>query len=343
MISALAASLGLEITQPAFWMPLLMMVLLLALILGGTLFDGFDIGVGVLLRTAPASERPAMMVGLSPWRDANEFWLLLALGLFLSAFPLAWGAMLAHLYVPLMVTIVGVVLRSVAFEFRIRAATELRAKWINRFWFGSVLTAFGHGMMLAAIATSYQKDAPSIWFGLFIGVCAVAGYALLGACWMVMRTRGVLQSLSVAWARHSIRWTAAGMAAIAIALGLSNPAIFYKWSSSTNLALASLVWVIMLGCFVSLDMILTRVTQPKYEMLSWMPFSFCLILFILMLGGLSYSMFPFVILDNLTLWDAAASINALQLVLAATIVAVPVMLVFNLLGYRRLFGKAVKV
>lgn len=343
MISALAASLGLEITQPAFWMPLLMMVLLLALILGGTLFDGFDIGVGVLLRTAPASERPAMMVGLSPWRDANEFWLLLALGLFLSAFPLAWGAMLAHLYVPLMVTIVGVVLRSVAFEFRIRAATELRAKWINRFWFGSVLTAFGHGMLLAAIATSYQKDAPSIWFGLFIGVCAVAGYALLGACWMVMRTRGVLQSLSVAWARHSIRWTAAGMAAIAIALGLSNPAIFYKWSSSTNLALASLVWVIMLGCFVSLDMILTRVTQPKYEMLSWMPFSFCLILFILMLGGLSYSMFPFVILDNLTLWDAAASINALQLVLAATIVAVPVMLVFNLLGYRRLFGKAVKV
>lgn len=343
MINALAASLGLEITQSAFWMPLLMMVLLMALTLGGTLFDGFDIGVGILLRTAPASERPAMMVGLSPWRDANEFWLLLALGLFLSAFPLAWGAMLAHLYVPLMVTIVGVVLRSVSFEFRIRAAAELRAKWINRFWFGSVLTAFGHGMLLAAIATSYQKDAPSIWFGLFIGVCAVAGYALLGACWMVMRTRGVLQSLSVAWARHSIRWTAAGMAAIAIALGLSNPAIFYKWSSSTNLALASLVWVIMLGCFVSLDMILTRVTQPKYEMLSWMPFSFCLILFILMLGGLSYSMFPFVILDNLTLWDAAASINALQLVLAATIVAIPVMLVFNLLGYRRLFGKAVKV
>ncbi len=340
MIATLAASLGLEVTQPAFWMPLLMMALLLALILGGTLFDGFDIGVGVLLRTAPASERPAMMVGLSPWRDANEFWLLLALGLFLSAFPLAWGAMLAHLYLPMMVTIIGVVLRSVAFEFRIRAASEQRARWVNRFWFGSVLTAFGHGMLLATIATSYQKDAPSIWFGIFIGVCSVAAYALLGACWLVMRTRGALQSLSVAWARHAIRWTAAGMAAVSIALGLSNPAIFYKWSSSTNLALAASVWVLMLGCFVCLDMILTRVTQPKYEILSWMPFSFCLVLFVLMLGGLTYSMFPFVILDYLTLWDAAAAVNALQLVLAATIVAVPVMLIFNLLGYRRLFGRA---
>ena len=340
MISALAASLGLGVTQPDFWMPLLMMLLLLALILGGTLFDGFDIGVGVLLRTAPASERPAMMVGLSPWRDANEFWFLLAIGLFLSAFPLAWGAMLAHLYFPMTITIAGVVLRSVSFEFRIRAASEHRAKWINRFWFGSVLTAFGHGMLLASIATGYQKDGPSIWFGVFIGICAIAGYALLGACWMVMRTRGVLQSLSVAWARHSIRWTAAGMAAVSIALGLSNPAIFYKWSSSTNLALAASVWVVMLGCFVSIDMILSRVTQPKYEMLSWMPFSFCLVLFVLMLGGLTYSMFPFVILDQLTLWDAAASVDALQLVLAATIVAVPVMLIFNLLGYRRLFGQA---
>jgi cytochrome d ubiquinol oxidase subunit II len=340
MIATLAASLGLAVTQPAFWMPLLMMVLLLALILGGTLFDGFDIGVGVLLRTAPASERPVMMVGLSPWRDINEFWLFLALGLFLSAFPLAWAAMLAHLYLPMMVTIIGVVLRSVAFEFRIRAASEQRMRWVNRFWFGSVLTAFGHGMLLATIATSYQQDGPSLWFSLFIGVCSVASYALLGACWLVMRRRGALQSLSVAWARHAIRWTAAGMAGVSIALGLSNPAIFYKWSSATHFALAASVWVLMLGCFVCLDMILTRVTQPQYERLSWMPFSFCLVLFVLMLGGLTYSMFPFVILDDLTLWDAAAASNALELVLAATIVAVPIMLIFNLLGYRSLFGRA---
>lgn len=340
MISNLAASLGIPSTQPEFWMPLLMVGLLLALILGGALFDGFDIGVGVLLRTAPASERPNMMVALSPWRDANEFWLLLALGLFVAAFPLAWGAVLANLYVPLTVTMVGVVLRSVSFEFRIRAAQEQRARWINRFWLGSVLTAFGHGLMLANIATSYQTDTPSLWFGVFIGICTVAAYALLGASWLVMRMRGALQSLAVAWARHGIRWTAAGMAALSIALGLSNPAIFYKWSSATNLALAAPIWFVMLFSFVGIDMILLRVTQPKYQLLAWMPFVLCLLLFVLMLGGLTYSMFPFVILDNLTLWDAAASVSSLQIVLASTIVAVPVMLVFNLFGYRRLFGRS---
>ena len=136
MIASLAGSLGLDITDPAFWIPLLLMAMLFALILGGALFDGFDIGVGLLLRAAPLSHRAQMMVVLSPWRDANEFWLLLAVGLFMSAFPLGWGAVLAHLFVPVMIVLVGVMLRSVAFEFRIRAAIEQRMRWMNYFWFG---------------------------------------------------------------------------------------------------------------------------------------------------------------------------------------------------------------
>ena len=340
MISTLADSMGLGATDPAFWMPLLMMALLCALILGGVLFDGFDIGVGLLLRTAPASVRPSMMVALSPWRDANEFWMLLALGLLLSAFPFAWGAMLAHLYVPVTITMLGVMLRSVAFEFRIRAATERRPTWIGRFWLGSLLTAFGHGMLLAFVVTGYKEDSPSIWFSLFIGVCAVAAYALLGATWLVMRQQGAVQSLAVAWARHAIRWTAAGMVAVSIALGLANPAIFYKWSSITRLIMAAPVWFVMLCCFVGIDMTLVRVIRPKYRALAWLPFAICLVVYVLMFFGLAYSMFPFVILDNLTIWDAAAAMGSLRLVLAATVVAVPIMVVFNLMGYRTLFGRA---
>ena len=109
MIDALAASLGLNVGNPAFWMPLLMMGLLFVLIVGAALFDGFDIGVGVLVLLAPKQSRSQLMVVLSPLRDANGFWLLLALGLFLTAFPLAWGEVLGVLYVPMSLTMLGVV------------------------------------------------------------------------------------------------------------------------------------------------------------------------------------------------------------------------------------------
>lgn len=340
MIDALAASLGLSASAPSFWMPLLMMALLFVLILGGALFDGFDIGVGVLVLLAPRHARSQLMVALSPWRDANGFWWLLAVGLFLAAFPLAWGAVLGALYVPMSLTVLGVMLRSVAFEFRIRAATEKRDRWIALFWLGSLLTALGHGGVLAQLVLGLKQDTPEGWFTVFIALCTVAAYALLGACWLVMRLQGELQLFAARWARHAIRWAAAGMVALSIALGLANPAIFYKWSSATNLVLAAPVWLLMLGCFVGIDMSLTRVTQSRYRSLVWLPFTLCWFLFVALLGGLTYSMFPFVVLDTLTLWDAASAQGSLQLVLAATVVVLPILVIFNLMTYRGLFGRA---
>jgi cytochrome d ubiquinol oxidase subunit II len=340
MIEALSASLGLDATNPAFWMPLLMMALLFVLIVGAALFDGFDIGVGILVLLAPKQSRSQLMVVLSPLRDANGFWWLLALGLFLTAFPMAWGAVLGALYVPMSATVIGVMLRSVAFEFRIRAATEKRGRWITLFWLGSVLTALGHGALISQLVLGAKQEAPALWFTAFIALCAVAAYGLLGACWLVMRLQDALQLFAAQWARHAIRWTAAGMVALSIALGLANPAIFYKWSSATNLVMATPVWLLMLLCFVGIDMSLSRVIQPRYRHLVWLPFTLCLILFCAMLSGLTYSMFPFVVLDNLTLWDAAAAQGSLQLVLASTVVALPIMVIANLMTYRGLFGRA---
>jgi cytochrome d ubiquinol oxidase subunit II len=340
MIDALSASLGLDAGNPAFWMPLLMMALLFILIVGAAIFDGFDIGVGILVLLAPKQLRPQLMVVLSPLRDANGFWWLLALGLFLTAFPMAWGAVLGALYVPMSLTMIGVMMRSVAFEFRIRAASDKRERWIALFWLGSVLTALGHGALMSQLVLGAKQDAPALWFTAFIALCAVAAYALLGACWLAMRLQGAWQLFAAQWARHAIRWTAAGMVAISIALGLANPAIFYKWSSATNLVMATPVWLLMLVCFVGIDMSLSRVAQPRYRHLVWLPFTLCLILFCAMLSGLTYSMFPFVVLDNLTLWDAAAAQGSLQLVLAATVVALPIMVIVNLMTYRGLFGRA---
>ncbi|MFJ0716557.1 cytochrome d ubiquinol oxidase subunit II [Bordetella bronchiseptica] len=263
MIATLAASLGLSPDDPSFWMPLVFVGLLLLLMAAGIVLDGFDIGVGLLLQLAPSEERGRMMGLLSPWRDANEFWPLLGLGLFVSAFPFAWGVVLGKLFGPLTVMALGMVLRSVSFEFRIRARTEIKPRWIFGFWVGSLLTALGQGMVLGRIATDYQADAGYGWFAFFVGLCAMAAYALLGACWLVMRVDGF----------------------------------------------------------------------------SWLPFVLCVMLFVLMLCGLAYSFFPYLILDDMTIWDGSGALDSMRLVLAGTVIGVPVVLVFNILAYRSVFGK----
>ncbi|KDB66880.1 cytochrome oxidase subunit II domain protein [Bordetella bronchiseptica B20-10725633] len=206
MIATLAASLGLSPDDPSFWMPLVFVGLLLLLMAAGIVLDGFDIGVGLLLQLAPSEERGRMMGLLSPWRDANEFWPLLGLGLFVSAFPFAWGVVLGKLFGPLTVMALGMVLRSVSFEFRIRARTEIKPRWIFGFWVGSLLTALGQGMVLGRIATDYQADAGYGWFAFFVGLCAMAAYALLGACWLVMRVDGELQRRAAGCSGCSGRW-----------------------------------------------------------------------------------------------------------------------------------------
>lgn len=334
----LAGLQGVSPDDPSFWMPLAFMGLLFALICAGIVFDGFDIGVGILLGLAPSEERGRMMSLLSPWRDANEFWLLLGLGLFVAAYPFAWGAVLGKLYGPLALMALGTMLRSVSFEFRIRASVEHKPRWIMGFWVGSLLTAFGQGMVLGSIATGYQSDTGYGWFAVFVGWCAVAGYVLLGAVWLLMRVDGDLQRRAANWARHAIRWTAVGMVAIAVTLGLANASILYKWSNTAHVGLAALVWGLMLLCFVLVEMLLNRL-PGKADRVSWLPFVLCVLLFFLMLCGLAYSLFPYLIMDDMTLWDGAGALGSMRLVLAGAAVAGPVVLVFNLWSYRSVFGK----
>lgn len=166
MIETLAASMGLAPGDPAFWMPLSFMLLLFLVIAAGTVFDGFDIGVGILVQWAPAQDRGRMMGLLSPWRDANEFWLLLGLGLFAAAFPFAWGVVLGALYAPLTLMVIGAVLRTVSFEFRIRAADINKPRWVLGFCLGSIMTALGQGMALGRIATGFQTVEGYGWFSV---------------------------------------------------------------------------------------------------------------------------------------------------------------------------------
>src|SRR5690606_8747975 len=205
----------------AFWMPLVFMGLLFAIVVAATLLDGFDIGVGCLALFAPPALRPRMLALLSPWRDANEFWLFLGLGLFVAAFPKAWGSVMGQLYLPLCLLALGVFLRSVSFEMRLRAPRERQSRGLAGFGAGSLLTAFSHGLLLAQVVVSYQTEPGYIWFSLFVGLCATAAYCLLGAAWLIMREAGELRARAVMWGRRAVRWSAAGAVSVSVVLAFA--------------------------------------------------------------------------------------------------------------------------
>jgi len=337
MIAALAVSLGLSASDPGFWMPLAFMALLFAIIVAGTVLDGFDVGVGCLALFAPAALRPRMLSLLSLWRDANEFWLFLGLGLFVTAFPNAWGSVLGRLYLPLTMLALGVFLRSVSFEMRLRAPHELQARWLFGFAIGSVLTALSHGVLLARLVVSYEPGLPYVWFSVFVGLCGLAAYCLLGAAWLIMREAGELRARAVMWGRRAVRWSAAGAVGVSVVLAFANSGVFLKWSDGPHWPVVAGLWILLLLCFVSIEMCLQRMINRSYRTTA-LPFMMTLIVFLIVLGGLGYSFFPFLVLDDITIWDGAASADSLRLVLAGSIVALPVALIFNIWVYWRMFG-----
>jgi cytochrome d ubiquinol oxidase subunit II len=337
MIASLAASLGVSAQDPAFWMPLVFMGIFFVIIVAGTVLDGFDIGVGCLVFSAPQELRVRMLSLLSPWRDANEFWLFLGMGLFATAFPNGWGGIMGKLYLPLCLLALGVLLRSVSFELRLRAPVEAQSRWLLGFALGSLMTAFAHGVLLGELVVTYQAETGYFWFSLFTGVCTVAAYCLIGSAWLIMRAAGELRVRAVMWGRRAVRWTAAGSVGVSVVLAFANTGVFLKWTEASQWPVVVSLWLLMLVCFVSVEMCLQRMINRSYRTTA-LPFVMTLVIFLITLGGLGYSFFPYLVLDNVTIWDAAASVASLRLILSATVIALPVALIFNIRVYWRMFG-----
>lgn len=339
MITNLASLLGLGAHDPAFWMPLLLSFILFAIFVAGVVLDGFDIGVGCLSLVAPKKLKPNMLAMLKPWRDANEFWFFLGLGLYAAAFPYAWGQTIGRLYFPLSLLSIGIILRSVCFEFRMRSTTSLQAFWQFGFGLGALITAFAHGYILARIIVSYESSTAYIGFAFLIGICAVAAYSLLGAGWLVMRVTGELRQRSIKWALKNLRLSAVALVGISLVLDFSNAGIFLKWGESPYWYLVIVLWLVLLFCFVLTEMSLQRMVSKSIR-ISGLPFALILTIFILSLAGLGYSFFPYLVLDEITIWDAAASVDVLQIVLLAILAVLPIAIIFNVWVYWRMLGES---
>ena len=320
------------------WLPVVFTGLMGLSMLLYVVLDGYDLGVGMLLRQADDAQKDTMIASIGPFWDANETWLVMGVGLLLVAFPMAHGTILGALYLPVAFMLVGLILRGVAFDFRVKVHAEHKPLWNIAFYAGSLLAALSQGFMLGLYITGLQYNLVGVAFGIVIALCLVAGYMLLGSGWLIMKTEGELRARAIAWGRRSLWFTGIGIVAVSLATPLVSPRIFEKWFSLPNLfflmPIPLLTGLLFMACLRALVKLGNGSTKKE-----WVPFVATIGMFVLAFGGLAFSIFPYLVIDQMTLWEAASAPGSLKIMLFGAVVTLPVIIAYNIYSYRVFWGK----
>jgi cytochrome d ubiquinol oxidase subunit II len=303
------------------------------------LLDGFDLGVGILFPFARgADERTLMMNSIAPIWDFNETWLVLGGVGLLAAFPLAFAIIIPAVYFPILFMLVGLIFRGVAFEFSHLA--HRRGFWSASFFTGSLVATFAQGVVLGTYVQGIPVTGRAFsggtfdWltpFALLTGLGLVAGYGLLGACWLVMKTEGPLQEWSRRMARRFTLGIAAFVAMVSIWTPLLQPQIRERWFGGEHPFWLWPVPVITAALFV---MLWRSIPRRHFT-----PFLASLGIFFMGYVGLGISIFPKVVPYGLDLWDTAAGPRSQAFLMIGTLFLLPVILGYTVYSYYVFRGK----
>jgi cytochrome d ubiquinol oxidase subunit II len=338
---------GVDLMSPGGWLPLVFALVMALSMLAYVILDGYDLGVGALLNGADTIEhKNTMIASIGPFWDANETWLVLGVGVLLVGFPMAHGVILGALYLPVALMLVALSLRGVAFDFRVKAKDHHRPLWDKVFYLGSLLASWSQGFMLGQLILGFKQDTAAYVFSALIGFCLVFAYRLLGAGWLIMKTEGALQLRAVAWAQGSLWLTAAGVVAISVATPLVSPRIFEKWFSFPNLLMLLPIPAVTMALFVviyrSLKRLPVRFAQGN-QYGAGVPFASTVGIFLLSFYGLAYSLFPWLVIDKLNIWQAASAPEALLVIFYGVVVVLPVIIGYTVFAYRVFWGKSTQL
>ena len=313
------------------------LILVFTALMGGAILayvvlDGYDLGVGMLMPAADRDQQQLMVNSIGPFWDANETWLVLGIGLLLVAFPAAHGVVLGALYLPVAAMLVGLMLRGVAFEFRIKAEGWHRELWNWLFWAGSFIASFAQGLMLGRYITGFASGFGYWLFALVVGGAVCGGYVLLGSTWLVLKSDGELQRKAILWARWGLMWVALAVVLVSIATPLASETVRQRWFSFPNMIFVSPLPIATFAAGLWIWFSLGKS--------DWKPFAGAVAIYVLSFAGLAYSLFPYVVMDRLTIWEAAAHPSALRFLLVGTAIVLPFILGYTLYVYRVFRGKA---
>jgi cytochrome d ubiquinol oxidase subunit II len=329
-----------DISQASGWLPLFFLVAMGIAVLSYVVLDGYDLGVGILLHQATDDEKDMMISSIGPFWDANETWLVLGVGLLLVAFPLAHGIILTELYIPVAIMLAGLILRGVSFDFRVKVQSHQKPLWNFLFYLGSLIASIAQGVMIGRHIVGFDAGLLGWLFAFIVGACVPAGYALLGSTWLIMKSEGDLQTKAIRWAKMSLGFTALGIGLISITTPFFSPEIMGKWFSIPNLIYLSPIPIATLLLFILIERTLHKLTLNPHQKI-WLPFVASVAIYWLAFFGIAYSLFPYIIVNQMTIWQAAASTESLWLIFWGTVIVLPAILIYTLYSYRVFWGKTV--
>jgi cytochrome d ubiquinol oxidase subunit II len=287
---------------------------------------------------ATEAQKDTMIATIGPFWDANETWLVLGVGILLIAFPKAHGVVLTALYLPVALMLVGLILRGVAFDFRVKAHDSHKPLWNRAFFVGSGMAAASQGWMLGHYITGLSTGWQYHVFAAAIALALPAAYVLLGACWLVLKTEGELQRRAVRWAKRAWGPVVLGMGLISIITPVVSATVRERWFSMPAFIALLPIPLMTVTALVALRAFLN--SHRALGKLCWLPFTLVVTVFLLGFFGMAYSLYPYVVMDRLTIWQASSSPAALKVILIGVAISVPAIAAYTVLAYRVFRGKA---
>ncbi|MFI7855919.1 cytochrome d ubiquinol oxidase subunit II [Pseudomonas promysalinigenes] len=323
-------------------LPLIWAVIIIFGVMMYVVMDGFDLGIGMLFPFVKGEQdRDVMMNTVAPVWDGNETWLVLGgAGLF-GAFPMAYAVVLEALYLPLILMLIGLIFRGVAFEFRFKATDEKRHIWDKAFIGGSLVATFFQGVALGAFLEGFKvvdrhfAGGTLDWltpFSLFCGLGLIVAYTLLGCTWLIMKTEGDLHLRMTFLARPLALVLLAVIGIVSLWTPMAYPQIADRWFSMPNLLWFMPVPLLVLVTFYGL---LKAVARKAH----YTPFLLTLVLIFLGYSGLGISLWPHIIPPSISIWDAAAPPQSQSFMLVGTLFILPFILMYTFWSYYVFRGK----
>ncbi|WP_448564880.1 cytochrome d ubiquinol oxidase subunit II [Thalassotalea ganghwensis] len=302
------------------------------------ILDGYDLGVGMLMPLNKPEECDTMIASIGPFWDANETWLVLAVGLLLIAFPTAHSVIFKALYLPTVIMLIGLILRGVAFDFRAKAAFNHKPTWNKVFKFGSFIASLAQGYMLGLYVMGFEQTPIAIAFAILSAIGVSIAYSFIGATWLMMKTEGELQQRAIRYARRTLWLCLCGIIVVSVANITIDKSIYQRWLSLSFSGGLILIPMIVAVLFIIAWRAVNQIQQQRLKNEA-LPFIACIGIFMLTFLGLAVSFYPYIVPNELTIWQAVSAAESLNFLLYGAMVVIPAIVGYTIFSYWVFWGK----
>ncbi len=311
---------------PIIWLGIIGFFVIMYVIL-----DGFTLGIGILAIFLNEQQRNITVSVLLPTWDGNQTWLVLGMASLYGAFPLAFSVLLPALYLPLLVMVVALLLRGVAFEFRLKAAVYGRKIWDGVFFASALTATLAQGFILGQFIQGFKSGLINS-FSMMTGISLVVGYCLLGATRLILKTQGDIQAKMFRVAFTCVLLLMSAIFIVSVWTPFVYPLVQQRWFNLTYIPWLAILPLITAMTFMTLLWALHRRQEVTLYWLS-------ILLFLCPYVGFIISLFPFIVPYQITLWQAAAPDTTLKFILVGAVIMLPILLLYTGYAYRIFRGK----